>query len=100
MNLKLIKDTLIVELSGDIDEYAVRRIRDDVDRAINQMSFRLMIMDFRRVGFVDSTGLGFIMGRYKKVQAKGGCLAVRGMSAQVDKVFRTSGVYTFAPIIE
>lgn len=48
----------------------------------------------KNVSFVDSTGLGLILGRYKRLSAAGGVLRLKNVPPQVDKVFRASGVYS------
>ena len=53
-----------------------------------------MVFDLKDVSFVDSTGLGLILGRYKKLSASGGVLRLKDVPPQVDRVFRMSGVYT------
>ncbi|MDE6301974.1 MAG: STAS domain-containing protein, partial [Clostridia bacterium] len=52
------------------------------------------------VTFIDSTGLGLVLGRYKKLRAKLAEVLLRNVPPQVDKVFRTSGLYAFVPIVK
>lgn len=91
---------ITVCLAGDIDEFGVRAIRPDIDRLIERYSFKSMTLDMKRVTFVDSTGLGFLLGRYKKLRAKHAELLLKNVPPQADKVFRASGIYSFVPIVE
>lgn len=94
-------DSAVVRLVGDIDEYTVRTIKGDIDKLIDDVKgLKAMIFDMRAVSFIDSTGLGFVLGRYKKLKQKRAELLLRNVPRQVDKVFRTSGVYAFVPIVD
>ncbi len=103
MELKFLseKDNVRVLISGEIDEYGAKTVRPSIDEVIEtHPSLRSMTFDLRGVTFVDSTGLGFILGRYKKLKARHAELLLANVPKQVDKVFRASGVYRFAPIVE
>lgn len=79
---------------GDIDEFACRTLRTEIDSAIAQSAPHEVVFNLKDVSFVDSTGLGLILGRYKKLSAAGGVLRLKDVPPQVDKVFRASGVYS------
>ncbi len=79
---------------GDIDEYACRTLRESIDSVIAEKRPAEVVFDLGGVAFVDSTGLGLILGRYKKIAATGGVLRLKDVPTQVDKVFRASGVYS------
>ncbi len=99
MNLSFEKsaNAFVIYLDGELDEYAARMIRADVDKLIDTQNFKTLTLDMQNVTFIDSTGLGFVFGRYKKVREKHAELLVANVSKQVDKVFATSGVYKFVP---
>ena len=84
-----------VMLSGEIDEYASRTLREKLDRLIDEKQPSRLVLDLSGVSFVDSTGLGLIFGRYKKLNARGGELALVNVPRQVDRVLAMSGVYSF-----
>ena len=95
------KDCVRAVLSGEIDEYCVKMVRSRIDDIIeNTRDLRSMIFDMRGVTFIDSTGLGFVLGRYKKLKARHAELLLAAVPKQVDKVFCASGVYRFVPIVE
>lgn len=85
---------MTVAFFGDIDEFACRTLRSDIDAKIVESAPKEVIFDLNGVSFVDSTGIGFILGRYKKLCVAGGRLKLANVPPQVDKVFRTSGVYS------
>lgn len=95
------KDCIRVEISGEIDEYGAKTVRSAIDDVIeNTPALRSMIFDMKGVTFIDSTGLGFVLGRYKKLKENHAELLLANVSGQVDKVFRTSGVYRYVPVVE
>ena len=91
---------ICVSLSGELDEYAARTLRGELDKLIETRSMRSMTLDMRDVTFIDSTGLGLVLGRYKKLRAKRAELLLKNVPPQVDKVFGASGVYTYIPIVD
>lgn len=96
MSIECIKDggRLTVLFSGDIDEYACRTLRGEIDASIDASAPAEVIFDLKKVSFVDSTGLGLILGRYKKLSRTGGVLRLKDVPPAVDRVLRAAGVYT------
>ena len=84
---------LVVNLIGDLDEKSAAETRDYLDKRIRENRYRRMILDFEKVPFMDSTGIGVLLGRYKKITDAGVELCVRNLNMQIDKVFRISGLY-------
>ncbi|MBR2956385.1 MAG: anti-sigma factor antagonist [Clostridia bacterium] len=99
MKYKYLSDQLIIELVGDVDEHYVSLIRSDIDILTEKPGLKQVVFDFSRVTFVDSTGIGLIFGRYKKLSAKKIELILKNVSTHVDRVFRTSGIYSICPKI-
>ncbi len=89
-----------VKLHGDLDEYGASQIKCELDEFILSHPARIFVFDMADVPFVDSTGLGFLLARYKKLKTLKAELVVKNVSKQVDKVFKTSGVYSFIPKID
>lgn len=100
LDFRYIGDNLLVSLSGEIDEFASRTLRCDLDKLIDAPRLRAMTLDMRDVTFIDSTGLGLILGRYRKLKARGAEMTLKNVPPNIDRVFRASGVYTVAPKID
>lgn len=83
---------LVAYLSGEIDHHAAGRLREQIDARILSASPERVVLDFGGVGFMDSSGIGLILGRYRLLQDTGGVLAVQGVSAQIAKMLRLSGI--------
>ena len=62
----------MVKLYGEIDQHCVSEIRDDIDRQIAIRNINSLIVDLGGVEFMDSSGIGMIMGRYKNMVSRGG----------------------------
>ena len=86
-------DTKVIRLSGDIDHHSSERLRQDIDRLIEAERPRCVILDLSAVSVMDSSGLGLVLGRYKRIKRYGGRMCVRGVGKSVDRVFTMSGIY-------
>ena len=87
------KNTLIVRLSGELDHSAATRIRGELDKLIQETGARRLVFDLNGLEFMDSSGIGLIIGRYKLMARRGGSVAVLGQDARIDQIFRMSGLY-------
>ncbi len=80
------EEVLYAYLEGEIDHDAAQQLRRAIDGAVVGCRPRSLVMDFGQVGFMDSSGLGLILGRKRSMQAIGGTLAVQHPPAQVAKM--------------
>ena len=83
---------LTVALSGDIDHHRVKGLLREVEGEIDQVLPRQLIVDCAGITFMDSSGIGLIMGRYRLMQLEGGTLVVTGASERLRKVMRLAGL--------
>lgn len=83
---------ITVKLSGEIDHHSALPIRTKVDSAITMANPKQLILDFSKVSFMDSSGVGLVIGRYKKARAKNCRLIVQGLSARDEKMMKLSGL--------
>ncbi|MBO4472795.1 MAG: anti-sigma factor antagonist [Clostridia bacterium] len=90
---ELQKGVMTVTLGGELDEKSARETREYLDDSIKRYRFERMILDFSNVEFMDSTGIGVLLGRYNLLKSVGAELCVTGIKPQIDKVFRVSGLY-------
>lgn len=89
---------LYIYLSGEIDEHSVSRIRSDADRIIDGgAGLSRAIFNLAGVKFMDSTGIGFLIGRYKRLQKYGMKMFVENPDLNTDKILSLSGVYSLIP---
>ncbi len=84
---------VIVRLTGELDHHSAGRVRNALDLMLRDVTVREMVLDMRDVTFMDSAGLGVVLGRYKTISARGGKMIVSGMRTSIDRIFRMSGLY-------
>ena len=88
---------LIFKINEDIDECVVQKIRRKLDNEIERYMPKEVIFDFNKVSFMDSAGIGLIIGRYKLVDMLGGKVEVTNLTTPVRKIFEMSGVLKIIP---
>jgi stage II sporulation protein AA (anti-sigma F factor antagonist) len=89
------KDGVFVAwLSGDLDHHAAEDVRRELDSALVRKKGGRVVLDMSRLTFMDSSGIGVVLGRYRKVKEAGGRLTVRAPSAKTDRLLRLAGIYT------
>lgn len=84
---------LIVNIDGEIDHHTSEEIKDKVEKELSRTGHRNIIFNFKNVNFMDSSGIGMIIGRYKYVKSLGGNVAVVGVNENIDRIFSVSGLY-------
>ena len=84
---------IIVRLSGELDHHSAARVRGALDLMLRDVTVREMQLDMTEVTFMDSAGLGVILGRYKTLSGRGGKMIVSGVRTPIDRIFRMSGLY-------
>ncbi len=84
---------LIIKLLEELDHHNAISIREQSDKLISSKHIKDIVFDFTGSEFMDSSGIGVIMGRYKKIIFTGGKVAVTGVNHSVDRIFRLSGLY-------
>ena len=84
---------LIFRLVGELDEHCAEFVRRKLDSVISENDFDSVIFELSRLSFMDSTGIGVIIGRYKQIRKQNKPIYVRNPSPTVDKIFKMSGLY-------
>ena len=87
------KRSLIVSVDSDIDHHSAASIRQQVDRAFLRTKANHIIFDFSALTFMDSSGIGLIMGRYRLIRPLDGKVILAGVSPQLDRLISLSGIY-------
>ncbi len=86
------KNILLVRLVGEFDLAVADKFRDALEEALSKHDVRHMILNFTDVTYIDSSGLGVILGRYKKLTQKGGKVAIIKPQIQVRRILELSGL--------
>ena len=92
---------LYMHLKGELDEHNAVIARKTADRLAEDYAARCekAVFDLRNISFMDSTGIGFLIGRYKKFRCFGVPVYITCASAATDRILSMSGVYTLMPRI-
>lgn len=84
---------LIVELRmPELDHHISNELREEIDSILIAKPIKNIIFDFKNIIFMDSSGIGVIIGRYKKISGDGGKVSVVNVNARVKKIFDLSGM--------
>jgi len=89
---------MYVKLVGDIDHHKAKNIREKIDFEITLQKPKELVLDFNLVSFMDSSGIGLIMGRYTTISSYGGKLAVINVNSNIYKVMVLSNLPKLATI--
>lgn len=94
MDIEYLKEdkVLLLKITEELDHHAVEKIRRRADLEIEKHIPKKVIFDFNNVTFMDSAGIGLILGRYKSICALGGSLEVINATQIVNKILIMSGI--------
>ncbi len=87
------RKALIVRLKGELDHHTAESVRARMEEAILQGDAKHLILSLKELTFMDSSGLGVILGRYKQIIAKGGSMIMCDLSPAVYRLFELSGLF-------
>lgn len=85
------ESVLRLRLSGELDHHSAYPLREEADRMLAVCRPKKLVIDLTRVAFMDSAGLGYILGRYGKAQTLGAVTEVTGASDQIFRILRLAG---------
>lgn len=85
---------LTAKLSGEIDHHIAPQIRGEIDAGCERYRPSRLVLDFGGVGFMDSSGIGLIMGRYRTISLLGGRLEIVNIPPSLKKIIVISGIET------
>lgn len=89
---------LRVALPEELDHPVSDRIRKATDKIISEAYIRTLIFDFQNTNFMDSSGIGLLMGRYRALGMRNGCIRAENVNAHIEKLLHLSGVYKYIQI--
>lgn len=85
--------TLIIYMPSELDHHSAQLITEYTDWFVTSNNICNMVFDFNNTEFMDSSGIGVIMGRYKLVQKLGGKISIKNINQSVNRIFTISGIY-------
>ena len=85
-------EKLLVGLDGELDHFCAQSIRRELDQLLTDPHITQLILDLSGLTFMDSSGIGVILGRYRILRDRGGCVAVMHMNPHIARIFHMSGM--------
>jgi len=99
-DFRVIDNCLMVKLPEEIDHYRSSFICDQADYYIMNKAVDHVVFDFEETKFMDSSGIGIIMGRYKKISCFGGKVFILHPDKQIRRILKLAGVSKLIEIVE
>lgn len=85
-------DCLVIKVSGELDHHSSEKIRNEADNRIIRNRIKQLIFDFTDLSFMDSSGIGVVIGRYKLMKGCGGTVAIVTENTAVNKLLAMAGI--------
>ena len=92
-------NTLYVALNGELDHHTADYARDNLDSVLLQTRAAQVVLDLANLKFMDSTGIGILIGRYKKMKEMGRPIYISNQNNQAERIFKLTGLYSIMPKI-
>lgn len=100
INLETKKDVLLIRLKGELDHHTAESLRKKVSDEIEKNNILHIVLNLEGLVFMDSSGLGVILGRYKQIQSQGGEMVVCSISPAVNRLFEMSGLFKIIRLVD
>lgn len=101
LELRIDQDTLLVSVHGDLDMVIAKEFKETVDDYLLSHDWlKHLLVDLSEVGFIDSSGLGVIIGRYKMMRNRRGQMAICGVNPSVYRILELSGIKKLMPVLK
>ena len=94
---RVYKNSLYLILNGELDEHSAVYTRETLDNILDKESYNQVVVDLNELEFMDSTGIGVMIGRYKKLKQKEIPLYLVNPNKHIDKIFEMTGLYRIMP---
>ncbi|WMJ81200.1 anti-sigma F factor antagonist [Clostridium sp. MB40-C1] len=93
-------DKLVIHMLGELDHHSAEEVRNKIDDRVERDNCYNLILDFSGVTFMDSSGIGVVIGRYKKLLRSKGKLYITKVNGSVKRVFELSGMFKIIPLYD
>ncbi len=90
--IEVLDDTLVVKINKEIDHHNATKIREEVEEVYKSKNLKNIVFDFSKVYFMDSSGIGMCIGRYKLARATGGKFVACNLTNEVKRIFDMAGL--------
>ena len=97
---EVVGGVLVVRLRGELDHHTVEPLRDEIEQSLEHTHYRGLVLSFQGIDFMDSSGLGLILGRYRTLSSRGGRMVLCEVNASLRKIFELSGIFKVVPVVD
>jgi stage II sporulation protein AA (anti-sigma F factor antagonist) len=84
---------LTVAIVGELDHHCAQQVKEQLDGLLSDEQIKRLVLDFKGLTMMDSSGIGVIIGRYKIMNRRKGWVEVRNMNRSIDKIMAMAGLY-------
>lgn len=91
---------LTIVLPKELDHHSSKSLKEQTDIFLKGYPIRQMIFDFSNTDFMDSSGIGILLARYKWMKQRGGQVSLRKVNCRIDRILKLSGIYQIIPKTE
>lgn len=99
-DFQVIDNCLMIRLPEEIDHHRAGYISETADRYLLREEVQNVVFDFENTRFMDSSGIGIIMGRYRKISCFGGKVYAVNVDSQIQRILRVSGLYRIVETVK
>lgn len=100
IDLEVVSHVLIVRLSGELDHHTAEKLKQQMEDKILKGHVQNIVLSLENLHFMDSSGLGVILGRYKQITSRGGEMVVCSINPLIHRLFELSGLFKIIKIRE
>lgn len=86
------KNRLFVRLKGELDQAVTEKLKVRISELIDKYEIQYVIFNFENLHFMDSSGIGFIIGRYSQIKKRHGRIVICSMNQLIERIFNLSGL--------
>ncbi len=92
IQMSIRKNKLFVRLTGELDQAVTEKLKIRISEIIDKYEIKYLIFNFEKLNFMDSSGIGFIIGRYAQIKKRNGKIIVCSMNNLIERIFLLSGL--------
>lgn len=100
VKMEMERSTLIIRLEGELDHHTSEMVREKIETELNKGIVNNLLFNLENLSFMDSSGLGMMLGRYKKISQYNGKMSICCIQPNVYKIFQLSGMFKILPMYD
>ncbi|MGC4376425.1 anti-sigma F factor antagonist [Fictibacillus sp. Mic-4] len=100
IDMEIKDNVLCIRLEGELDHHTADLLRNKVNETLEESAIRHIVLNLEGLDFMDSSGLGVILGRYKQIKSQNGEMVVCAISPSVKRLFEMSGLFKIVRLEE